>query len=83
MLQLRNKILGKENLYRGRNTAKMEFLNIYLTKHSSHLLHAIHSPFQRQILKKTKLFSGFKNSKILQKKSAKQENLSLFMNSIV
>ncbi len=39
----------------------MEFLNIDLTKDSSRLLHAIHSAFYLQILKKTILFSGFKN----------------------
>jgi hypothetical protein len=44
------------------------------------LLHAIRSPFYWRILKKTILFSGFK---ILTKKSATQENSSLFMNSIL
>jgi hypothetical protein len=39
----------------------MEFLGINLTKDSSLLLHAIHSHFYWQILKKTMLFSGFKN----------------------
>jgi hypothetical protein len=37
-------------------------------------------PFNWRILKKTVLFSGFKNP---YKKSAKQENSSLFMNSIL
>ncbi len=39
----------------------MEFLDINLTKDSRILLYAIHSPFYRCILKKTILFSGFKN----------------------
>jgi hypothetical protein len=38
---------------------EMEFLDINLTKDSSLLLQAIHSPFFRQILKKTILLSGF------------------------
>ncbi len=50
---------------------KMEFLDINFTKDSSILLHAIHSPFYWRNLKKTILFSGFKNPN---KKSAKQEN---------
>jgi hypothetical protein len=54
--------------------SEIEFLDINLTKGSSLLLLAIHSPFYWQILKKTILF-GFK---ILKKKSAKQENSSLF-----
>jgi hypothetical protein len=40
---------------------KMEFLGISLTKDSSLLLNAIHSHFYWKILKKTMLFSGFKN----------------------
>ncbi len=39
---------------------EMEFLDIYLTKDTSLLLHAIHSPFYWRILKKPILFSGFK-----------------------
>jgi hypothetical protein len=39
---------------------EMEFLDIYLTKDLSLLLHAIHSPFYWLILKKTIHFSGFK-----------------------
>jgi hypothetical protein len=58
----------------------MEFLDINVTKNSSTLLRTIHSPFYWRILKKTILFSDFKNPF---KKSAKQENLSLFMNSIL
>jgi hypothetical protein len=54
----------------------MEFLDINLTK--SLLVHAIYSPFYWRILKKTILFSGLKNP---YKKSEKQENSSLFMNS--
>ncbi len=59
-------------------TPEMEFLDISLTKDTSLLLHANHSPFYWRI--KKDLFSVFK---ILIKKSGKQENLSLFMNSIV
>jgi hypothetical protein len=56
----------------------MEFLDINLiAKDLSLLLHAIHSPFYWRISKKTILFSGLKNP---DKKSAKQENSSLFMN---
>jgi hypothetical protein len=40
---------------------EMEFLGISFTKDSSLLLHAIHSHFYWQVLKKTMLFSGFKN----------------------
>jgi hypothetical protein len=50
-----------------------------LTKDSSLLFYAIYNPFYWRILKKTILYSGFKNT---YKKSAKQENSSLFMNSI-
>ncbi len=58
----------------------MDFLDINLTRDSSLLLHAIHSPFFWWILKKTIVFSGFKYPC---KKSPKQENSSLSMNSIV
>ncbi len=58
----------------------MEFSDINLTKDSSLLLHAIHSPFYWRILKKTILFFGFKNTN---KQSVRQENLSLSMNSIL
>jgi|694.fasta_scaffold62558_4 hypothetical protein len=56
---------------------EMEFLDIYSIKDSSLLLHAIHSPTT----------SGFTENhslvlKIHTKKSAKQENLSLFMHCI-
>ncbi len=59
----------------GRRT-EIEFLDIHLTKDSSLVLHAIHSPWR--ILKKTLpvLVSGFENP---YKKSAKQENSSLFI----
>ncbi len=60
--------------------SEMEFLDISLQKTSSLLLHGIHSPFYWRILKKTMLYSGIKNTC---KKLAKQENWSLFMNSIV
>ncbi len=39
----------------------MEFLDINLTKDSSPLLHAIHSPLYWRIVKKIIFFSGFKN----------------------
>ncbi len=39
----------------------MEFLDINLTKDSSHLLRDIHSSFYWLILKKTTLYSGFNN----------------------
>ncbi len=58
----------------------MEFLHINMTKNSSLLLHPIHIPFYWRILKKTILYSGFINTP---KKSAKQENSSLFMKSIL
>jgi hypothetical protein len=54
----------------------MEFLDINLAKDSMPFTVPLTGGFQR----KTILFPGFKNS---YKKSAKQENLSLFMNSIV
>jgi hypothetical protein len=65
--------------------SEMEFLDISLIKESKLLLHAIHSPFYMywRILKKTIVYSGFKN---LTKMSAKQEILSLFilfMNNIL
>ncbi len=40
---------------------EMKFLDVILTKDSSIFLHAFHSPFYWRILKKSKLFSGFKN----------------------
>ncbi len=58
----------------------MEFLDINVTKDSRLLLYAIHSPFYLRILQETIFYSGFKNP---YKKSAKQENSSLFMNSIL
>ncbi len=56
----------------------MEFLDINLTKDSSHLLHASHSPFYWRILKKTILFSGLNNP---YKKIREKEKL--FMNCIL
>ncbi len=53
-------------------TPEMEFLDINLTEDSNLFLHAIHSPFYWRILKKTIIFSGFKN---LTKKSAKTRKL--------
>jgi hypothetical protein len=55
-------------------------MDISLTQDSSLLLRAMHSPFYWRILKKTILQSGFNNP---YKKFASQENLSLFMNSIL
>ncbi len=55
---------------------EMEFLDIILTKDSRL---AFQSPFCWRILQKTILYSGFENTS---KKSAKQDNLSLFMKSI-
>jgi hypothetical protein len=59
----------------------MEFLDINLTKYSSLMLHAIHSPFTGGFCKR-KPYSTLVLI-ILTKNSAKQENLSLFMSSIV
>jgi hypothetical protein len=59
---------------------EMEFLDINLTKVSSLLILAIHSLSTGGFLKRIRLYSGFKNT---YKKSAKQENLSLFMNTIL
>jgi hypothetical protein len=55
---------------------EMEFLEINLTNDSSLLLHAIHSLFREN---QKLLYSCFKNTK----KSTKQENSSLFVNSIL
>jgi hypothetical protein len=55
-------------------------MDINLKKGWGILLHAIHSPFYWRILKKTILFSGLKNP---YEKSTKQENSSLFKNSIL
>ncbi len=49
---------------------EMEFLDINVTKDLNLLLHDFYSTFYRQILKKTKLFTGFQDP---YKKSAKQE----------
>ncbi len=51
---------------------EMEFLDNNLTKDLSLLFRAIRSPFYWRILKKTILFSGFKN--LYKKNFAKQEN---------
>ncbi len=59
---------------------EMEFLVINLTKDSSLLLHAFHSPFYWRILQKTILYSGFKNP---YEKSSKQKNSSIFVNSLL
>jgi hypothetical protein len=39
----------------------MEFLDINFKKHSSLVLHVIHSSFYRRILQEIILYSGFKN----------------------
>jgi hypothetical protein len=59
----------------------MEFLDINLTLDSSHFLHALQS-FYLQIFKENKTLPVlcFENT---YKKSAKQENLSLFVNIIL
>jgi hypothetical protein len=59
------------------NCTEMEFLDINLTKDSHILLYAIHSPFYRCILKKTILFSGFKNhyKKICENRKLERQNL--------
>jgi hypothetical protein len=54
----------------------MEFVDISLTKDSILFLHAIHSPLYWRLIKKTILFSVFGKP---YKKTAKQENSSLFM----
>ncbi len=59
---------------------EMEFLDINLTKVSRLLIHAIHSLSTVGFLKSIRLYSGFKKT---YKKSAKQENLSLFTNIIL
>ncbi len=41
---------------------EMEFLDMNLTKDSSLLLHAIHSLSIGRLLKKTRLYSGFKST---------------------
>jgi hypothetical protein len=56
---------------------EIEFLDINLTKESSLLLHAIHV---NSTVPSTILYSGFNNP---YKKSAKQENSSLYINSIL
>jgi hypothetical protein len=55
----------------------MEFLDINLTKDSSLLLYASRSLFYWELLKKTILYSGFKNQYKLIRKT---RNSSLFMN---
>jgi hypothetical protein len=57
---------------------EMEFLDINSIQVL--LLHAIHSPLYWRFLKKTILYSGFNNP---YKKFSKQENWSLFLNSIL
>ena len=59
---------------------EMEFLDINLTKVSSLLIHVIHSLSTGGLIKRIRLYSGLKNT---YKKSAKQENLSLFTNIIL
>jgi hypothetical protein len=62
-------------------STEMEFLDINLSKIFCSMNNAIRSPFYTGgTLKKIILSSGFKNP---YKKSVKQENASLFMNSIL
>jgi hypothetical protein len=61
--------------------SEMEFLDTILTKDSSLLLHDINNLFYWKILKKTTLFSGFKN--LYKNNSMNQENSSIFMISIL
>jgi hypothetical protein len=58
------------------HTSELEFLDINLIKDSSLLLHAFH--LRADLMKQNSSLV----LKILTKKSANQENLSLFMNSI-
>jgi hypothetical protein len=51
---------------------EMEFLDINVKKDSSLLLHAVHSPFYWRILRRTILYSGYKNTF---KKSANKRKL--------
>jgi hypothetical protein len=51
---------------------KFEFLDVNLSKDSSLLLHAVHSPFYWRILRRTILYSGYKNTF---KKSANKRKL--------
>ncbi len=53
----------------------MEFLDISLTEDLTLLIHAIPSTFCWGILKKTILFSGFKNSYKKIRKTRKQESI--------
>jgi hypothetical protein len=55
-----------------------EFLDINLTKDSCLLLNAIHSRSAGGFLKKTRLYSGFKNAN---KKICETRKLELFVNS--
>jgi hypothetical protein len=63
-----------------KNCPEMEFLDINLTKDSSLLLHAIHSLSTGGFLKKPETTLVLT---IHTKKTAKQENSSLFVNSIL
>jgi hypothetical protein len=53
---------------------EMDFLDINLTKDSSLLLHAIHSLSTGGFLKKTRLYSGFKNTYKKIREKLEQEN---------
>jgi hypothetical protein len=60
---------------------EMEFWDVNLTKDSSLLHHATHSLSTGAFSKKTRLYSGFKNT--YKKIRKKTRNSSLFMNSIM
>jgi hypothetical protein len=57
----------------------MEFMNISLSKDLSILLHAIHSLSTAGFLKKTRLYSGFKNTYIKILETRKLEGILEFM----
>ncbi len=61
-------------------SSEIEFLDINLTKDSSLLLHAIHSPFYLANFKENPTLLWFNNP---YKKIREIENLSLLMNSIL
>jgi hypothetical protein len=67
---------------RNKTTPEMEFLDIILTKDSSLLLLAIHSPFYWRTLNKTILFSGFQNPKKI-RKTRKLESIPAHMKNIL
>jgi hypothetical protein len=73
-------ILGKGQPILLHVVTEMEFFDVNLTKDSSLFLHAIHSLFYWRIYREPNSTLVFKTHT---KKSAKQENSSLFMNKIL